>query len=67
MTILLNMNWYFLGNHGVINAAGVIWGPQRLCHYVEHVPGPILSVLNATVTSVYESCVSRVAASTFEG
>ena len=57
----------FLGNRGVINAIGVIWGLQHLYHYVTHAPRPVLSVPNATVISVYESRVLRVAASTFEG
>ena len=56
-----------MGNHGVINAIGVIWDPQCLCHYVACVPGPVFLVSNATVSSVYESHVSREAASTFEG
>ena len=63
----LNLNLYFLGNRGVINVAGVVWGPQCLSHYVAHVPGLIFSVLNATVASVYESCISKVANSTSEG
>ena len=56
----------FLGNRGVINAMGVVWGLQCLCHYVAHALVPIFLVPNATVVSVYESCVSRVIASTSE-
>ena len=56
-----------LGNHGVINAIGIIWGLQRLCHYVTHEPGPVFSIPDATVASVYESPILRVANSTFEG
>ena len=53
----------FLGNRGVINATGVVWGLQRLCHYVVHAPGPVFSVTNATVASVYESRILRMVAS----
>ena len=56
-----------MGNHGVINAAGVVWGPQRLRHYVARVPRVVFLVMNATLTSVYESCVSRAATSTSKG
>ena len=41
----------FLGNRGVINATCVVWGPQRPCHYVVCVPGPVFSVPNATIAS----------------
>ena len=51
----------------MINAMGIVWGPQRLCHYVARVPRSVFSVLNVTVASVDESCVSRAAASTSEG
>ena len=57
----------FLGKNGVINAIGVIWGPQSPCHYVARAPGLVFFALDATVASVYKSRVSRVAASTFEG
>ena len=49
------MSWAFFG---VLNV---------LCHYVVCALGPIFSVLTVTVTSVNESRVSRVAASTFKG
>ena len=65
--VLLNLNLYFLGNRGVINVAGVVWGPQHLCHYAAHTLGPVFSVLNATIASVYESCISKAAASTSKG
>ena len=61
------MNLYFLGNHGVINVASVVWGPQRLCHCVALVPRLIFSFLNATIASIYESCISRATASTSKG
>ena len=57
----------FLGNHGMINAMGVIWGPQHPCHYVACALKPVFSVLDATITSVYKSRVSRATASTFKG
>ena len=57
----------FLGNRGVINATCIVWVPKCPCHYVAHALGPVFSVPNASVTSVYESRVLRAAASTFEG
>ena len=57
----------FLGNRGVINATGVVWGLQRLCHYVAHAPGPVFLVLDTNIALVYESRISRAAASTSEG
>ena len=55
----MNLNLYFLANRGVINVAGVIWGPQHLCHYVMHAPGPVFSILTVTIASVYESYILR--------
>ena len=63
----MNLNLYFLGIRGIVNAAGVVWGPQCLCHYVVRALGPVFSVLTAIVALVYESCVLRAVASTFEG
>ena len=44
-----------MGTRGVINVVDIACAP-----------GSVFSVLTATVASVYESCVSRVTASTFE-
>ena len=57
----------FLGNRDAINATGVIWGSQRLYHYVAYASGLVFSVSNVTITSVYELHISRASASTFEG
>ena len=46
---------------------GVVWNPLKIYHYIVHAPRPIFLVLTTTVTSVNESCVSRVAVLTFEG
>ena len=64
---LFKFKLVFLGNHGVINATGVVWGLQRLCHYVAHALGPVFLVPSATIVSFYESHVSRAAALTSEG
>ena len=64
---LFKFELVFLGNRGMINTTGIVWGPQRLYHYVAHVPGPVFLVPNAIVTSVYESHISRAATSTSGG
>ena len=38
-----------LGNCGMINAIGIIWGRQHPYHYVTGVPGLVSSVLDVTV------------------
>ena len=58
----LNLNLYFLGNRGMINAMGIVWGPQCFSNYVARVARLVFLVLNATVALVHESLISRVAA-----
>ena len=63
--VLPILDMVLLGNHGVINAMGIVWGPQRPYHYVSRVPGLVFSVPDATVASIYKSRIPRIAASTF--
>ena len=50
----------------MINATDVVWGPQCPCHYVARALGLVSSVPDTTVALVYESHISRAAASISE-
>ena len=63
---LFKFELVFLGNRAVINAKGVVWGLQHLCHYRGHALGPVFSVSSATIILVYDLRVLRAAASTSE-
>ena len=51
----------------MINVVGVVYGPQHFSDYVSCAPRLVFSILNTTVASIHESCVSMATASTYEG